>query len=151
MRLIVDQSLAAGFIPINTWQPSLPFKPGQGYFELCSVNACAGKKGILQWRYNIPLRLWTFVKPSCDNVAWLRGSGCNTLSNSGLANINIRKRIFILLICCCSQMPHPHSTSGNERGWKLLPHNPVFSDHAPSDFYVVLQTDIPYVLTPFSK
>ena len=30
MRLIVDQSLAVGFIPINTWQQraSLPFKPG---------------------------------------------------------------------------------------------------------------------------
>ena len=33
MRLIVDQSLATGFIPIKTWQQraSLPFKPGQGH------------------------------------------------------------------------------------------------------------------------
>ena len=48
MRLIVDQSLGAGFIPIYTRQQraSLPFKPDQGYLELCSVNACAGKEGI---------------------------------------------------------------------------------------------------------
>ena len=39
----------------------------------------------------------TFAKPSCDNVLQpspLRGSGCNTLSHSGLANVNIRKRMF---------------------------------------------------------
>ena len=35
MRLIVDQSLAPGFIPINTWQQraSLPFKPGGDVLE----------------------------------------------------------------------------------------------------------------------
>ena len=35
MRLIVDQSLATGFIPINTWQQRtlLPFKPGGGVLE----------------------------------------------------------------------------------------------------------------------
>ena len=33
MKLIVDQLLAAGFIPINTWQQraSFPFKPAQGH------------------------------------------------------------------------------------------------------------------------
>ena len=33
MRLIVDKSLAAGFIPNNTWlqRASLPFKPTQGH------------------------------------------------------------------------------------------------------------------------
>ena len=33
MRLIVDQLLAAGFIPITTWlqRASLPFKPAQGH------------------------------------------------------------------------------------------------------------------------
>ena len=44
-----------------------------------------------------------FAKPECDNVCvrrwrWLRGSGCNTLSHSGLANVNIRKRMFYPLI-----------------------------------------------------
>ena len=33
MQLIVDKSLAAGFIPINTWhhRASLTFKPAQGH------------------------------------------------------------------------------------------------------------------------
>ena len=47
----------------------------------------------------------TFAKPACDNVLQPeprtecdnvlqpRGSGCNTLSHSGLANVNIRKRM----------------------------------------------------------
>ena len=26
-------------------------------------------------------------------LCWIRGSGCNTLSHSGLANVNIRKRM----------------------------------------------------------
>ena len=42
-----------------------------------------------------------FAKPSCDNVLQpspLRGSGCNTLPHSGLANVNIRKRMFYPLI-----------------------------------------------------
>ena len=61
MRLIVDQTLAAGFIAINTQQQraSLPFKPGQGYLEMWTVYACAGKEGIYQWRYNFPVRAAT--------------------------------------------------------------------------------------------
>ena len=46
-------------------------------------------------------RILTFAKPSCDNVLQpspLRGSGCNTLSHSVLANVNIRKRVFYPLI-----------------------------------------------------
>ena len=51
-----------------------------------------------------------FAKPECDNVLQpdpcinvlqpspLRGSGCNTLSHSGLANVNTWKRIFYPLI-----------------------------------------------------
>ena len=41
MRLIVDQSLAAGFIPINTRQKRapLPFKPGQGRDASVDISA----------------------------------------------------------------------------------------------------------------
>ena len=42
-----------------------------------------------------------FAKPECDNVLQpspLPSSGCNTLSRSGLANVNLRKRIFNLLV-----------------------------------------------------
>ena len=37
-----------------------------------------------------------FAKPECDNVLQPKprsGEGCNTLSHSGLANVNIRKRM----------------------------------------------------------
>ena len=67
--------------------------------------ADAWEEGILQWRYYIPFRILTFAKPSCDNVLQpspLRGSGCNTLSHSGLANLNIRKRMFYPLIIILS-------------------------------------------------
>ena len=58
MQLIVDQSLATGFIPINTWQKraSLPFKPG--VLERKIYN-------------NDDITLFsvlTFAKPECDNV-----------------------------------------------------------------------------------
>ena len=42
-----------------------------------------------------------FAKPSCDNVLQppqLRSMGCNTLSQEGLANVTIRKRMFYPLI-----------------------------------------------------
>ena len=87
MPLIVDQSLAAGFIPINTRQQraSLPKKPDV-------------LEGKVYNNDDITLfSLLTFAKPWCDNV-WqhspLRGSGCNTLSHLGLANVNTRKREF---------------------------------------------------------
>ena len=64
MRLIFDQSLAAGFISINTRQMrvSLPFKP------------CVLERNI----YN-------------NDVC---GEGCNTLSQEGLANVNTFKKMF---------------------------------------------------------
>ena len=46
-------------------------------------------------------RVSTFAKPSCNNVlqpSLLRGSGCNTLSHSGLTNVETRKRMFYRLI-----------------------------------------------------
>ena len=80
MRLSVDQSLAAGFIPINTQQQraSLPFNPG-----------------VLERKvYNNDditfFSVLTFAK--------LRGWGCNTVSHSGLANINTQERIVCPLI-----------------------------------------------------
>ena len=60
--------LIVGFIPINTQQQnaSLSFKPG-----------------VLERKvYNN------------DDETFLRGSGCNTLSHSGLTNVNKRKRMF---------------------------------------------------------
>ena len=41
MWLIVDQSLAAGFIPINIWQQSamLPFKPTQGHLLQVKISS----------------------------------------------------------------------------------------------------------------
>ena len=87
MGVIVDQPLAASFIPNNTRQQraSLPFK-----------------LGVLERKvYNNDDKTFfsvlTFTKPSCDNVlqpSLLCGSGCNTLSHSALANINNKKRVF---------------------------------------------------------
>ena len=58
MGLIVEESLALGFIPINTWQQraSLPFKPG-----------------VLERKVNHNdnitfISVLMFAKPSCDNV-----------------------------------------------------------------------------------
>ena len=83
MRLIVDQLLAAGFIPNTTrlQRASLPFK-----------------LGVLDTKvYNNDditfFSILTFAKPKFDNVC-IRGSGCNTLSHSGLANVNTCKRMF---------------------------------------------------------
>ena len=58
MWLIVDQSLAAGFIPINTRQQraSLPFKPG--VLERKVYN----NDDVIFFLY------LTFVKPSFDNA-----------------------------------------------------------------------------------
>ena len=88
MWLIVDQSLAAGFIPINTRQQraSLPFKPG-----------------VLERKvYNHDNKtFFSLAKPECDNVLQrlpLRGLGCDTLSHSGLAKVNTQKRMFYPLI-----------------------------------------------------
>ena len=42
-----------------------------------------------------------FTWPECDNVlqpSTLRGEGCNTLSHSGLASVNIQKVKFFPLI-----------------------------------------------------
>ena len=85
MPLIVDQSLAAGFIPINIRQQraSLPFE-----------------SGALEWKvYNndgiLFFSVLMFSKPSCDNVlqpSLLRGWCCNKLSHSGLANVNIMEK-----------------------------------------------------------
>ena len=75
MWLIVDQSLAAGFIPINTWQ--------QG------VSRCAGNEVMVYNNDNKTFfSILTFAMPSFDNVLQL------SLSHSGLASIYIRKRKF---------------------------------------------------------
>ena len=76
MRLIVDQSLAAGFIPINTRQQkaALPFKPGGLVLER-KVN---NNDGIHSFPYK---RL-----PSPHAIMC-----CNTLSHSGLPH---RKEYF---------------------------------------------------------
>ena len=80
MLLIIDQSLAAGFIPVNAQQQraSLPFKPG-----------------VLERKvYNNDditfFSILTFVKRP--------GSGCNILSHFGKANINTLKIMFYHLI-----------------------------------------------------
>ena len=91
MWLIVDKSLAVGFIPINTRQQrtSLLFKPS-----------------VLERKvYNNDditfFSVLTFAKPECDNVSQLEprsGEGCNTLSHEGVANVNTRKRMVYPLI-----------------------------------------------------
>ena len=51
--------------------------------------------------YKIMTILHSFAKPSSNNVLQLsliRGSGCNTLSHSGLANVDKHKRMFYHLI-----------------------------------------------------
>ena len=59
VRLIVDQSLAGGFIPINTQQQraSLPFKP-------CVLESKVYNNDHITF-FSV---LLTFAKPSCDNV-----------------------------------------------------------------------------------
>ena len=45
--------------------------------------------------------LHSFAEPSSNNVlqpSLIRGSGCNTLSHSGLANVDTHKIMFYLLI-----------------------------------------------------
>ena len=57
MRLIVDQSLAAGFIPIDTRQQraSLPFKPDVLERKVFNIE-------------DIPFfSVLAFAKPECDN------------------------------------------------------------------------------------
>ena len=57
MRLIVDQSLAAGFILIDTWQQraSLPFKPDVLERKVFNIE-------------DIPFfSVLAFAKPECDN------------------------------------------------------------------------------------
>ena len=56
--MIVDQSLAAGFIPINTRQQraSLPFKPG------------VMERTVYNNDDKTFFSVLTFAKPECDNV-----------------------------------------------------------------------------------
>ena len=81
MQLIVIQSLAAGFIPINTQhqRASLPFKPGVLEREVYNNK-------------DIPFfSVLMIAKPLCNNVLQpkrLCSSVCNTLSHSGSANVN---------------------------------------------------------------
>ena len=89
MRLIIDQSLAVGFIPINTrkQRASLPF--ASSVLERKVYN-----------NDNITFfSVFVFTKPLCDNVLQLSplpGSRCNKLSHSGLANVYTQKRMFYL-------------------------------------------------------
>ena len=99
MWLNVNQSLATGFDPINTWQQraSLPFKPGVVERKIHVYNN--DDKTFFS--------ILTFAKPSCDNVlqpTLLRVSACNSLSHSGLATVNIRKRIFYPLNKACPML-----------------------------------------------
>ena len=89
MRLIVDQSLATGFIPIpiniGQQRASLPFKPG------------VLERKVYNNDSKTFIYVFTFAKPEFDSLLQhlpLRGSGCNTLSHLGLANVNTRKRMF---------------------------------------------------------
>ena len=86
MQLLIDQSLAVGFISINTRQEraSLPFK--HSVLEKKVYN----KDDITFFS------ILTFTKPMCDNVLQpspLHGWACNTLSHLALANVITRKRI----------------------------------------------------------
>ena len=117
MRLIVDQSLAMGLIPINTRQQraSLPFKPG-----------------VLERKeYNNDdktfFSILTFAKPECDNVlqpSTLRGSGCYILSHTGLANVNKREKMFYPLSKTCVKRPLKNAVRAAThyvmRGWQTL-------------------------------
>ena len=56
---------------------------------------------ILDYIVDIMAILHSFAKPSSNNVlqpSLIRGSGCNTLSHSGLANVDTHKIKFYLLI-----------------------------------------------------
>ena len=66
---------------------------------------------------NDDIRILTFAKPSCDNVLQpspLRGSDCNTLSHSGLANVNIWKRMFYPLIITKNSLNMVNSADPDE-------------------------------------
>ena len=96
MRLIYDQSLAVGIIPIKTLQQrdSLPFNPNvleRNVFKNDDITFFS---------------ILTFAKPSCDNVLQpspLPNPGCKTLSHSSLANVNTRKRMFYSSIILSSE------------------------------------------------
>ena len=102
MRLIVDQSLAAGFIPINTWQQraSLPFKPGVRQRKVYNMPF---KPGVQERKVynNDNITFFSVYKrlPSLSALMFSSTvSGFNTLSHSGLANVNTQKRMFYPLI-----------------------------------------------------
>ena len=91
MRLIIDQSLAAGFIPINTRQQraSLPFKPS------------VLERKVYNYDDITFFSVLKFAQPLHDYVLQpspLHGSCCNSLSHDGLAKVNTRKRMFYPLI-----------------------------------------------------
>ena len=83
MWLIVDLSLATGFIPIYTQQQraSLPFKP------------CVLERKVYNNDDKTFFSVLTFAKPECDNVLQPSGEDCNTLSHSGLTNVNTEKKV----------------------------------------------------------
>ena len=83
MQLIVDQSLSAGFIPINKRQQraSLPFKP-----------SVLERRKVYNNDDKTLFSILKFAKPMRDNVLQPEtqsGSGCNTLSHSGLILIEL--------------------------------------------------------------
>ena len=87
MRLIVDQTLTVGFISINSRQQraSLPFKPDMLERKVYTNDDITFLFALMS------------TKPECDVLQpepLLSGSGCNTLSRSGLANVNTGKRMF---------------------------------------------------------
>ena len=91
MRLIFDQALAVGFIPINIRQQraSLPFKPG------------VLERKVLYNNDDKTFSVLTFAKPKCDNVLQpspLCGLGSNTLSHSAWQMLIHRKECYILLL-----------------------------------------------------
>ena len=99
MRLIVDQSLATDFIPINTQQhrASLPVKPS------------VLERKVYNDEGKTFFAILKFAKPSWDNVLQpspLHCSGCNTLFHEGLANINKWKRMFYPLMCKIMYNPY---------------------------------------------
>ena len=86
MRLIVHQSLVAGFISINTRQQTASFSFKPGVLERKVYN-----NGDISF-----FSILTFAKLECDNVLQPEsqsGSNCNTLSHFGLTNVNTVKPV----------------------------------------------------------
>ena len=84
---------------LNVWY-FVPYANNKGADQSCAVRTApcfiCSLARYYDKRINILFHILTFAKPECVSVLQPKpqsGSGCNTLSHKGLANVNIQKRM----------------------------------------------------------